>query len=535
LKRILVVEGHAPTRELLELRLAGEGFEVSAVDDPGAAWEAFAARRPAAVVLAADLAPDRALDLVRRLRDADAHLPVVVADKAHLGRAVGLAELLPLRANGYVADPSTKELPDRLRQLLAQAPGPDAPALAPGTARVLERPPTAQGDVRPGELAEVILRLWREGADGVLEVLDREGTRRLFLLRGAPVAFQGDFRPESLGRWLVAAGSLTEAQYQAALAVLAVSELSEGAALAAAGAVAPGEPLRAVLRAHLCAMVSGLTGLREGRWRLRPGSEFASEVAPVEVPALAPVLDGVRAALPARHFAQGLHGSLTAYPVRTPDFPRLVPAMALGSADLRLALELGGRTTTRALLEAHRPGLREALSLLWFLSRVGAVAFLPAPVADADAPRLGATPPAPALRRKPLPEDRAAEIRAEALEILPGSYFRALGVDITAGIDEIERAYHEAASRFHPDAFAAFDVGPLEDLLAQVQDKLGAAYRVLANEEKRRAYLAFALTRAAAVGGRRHAEVVPEAEVAVKRGERALRARRVAEAAAAFQ
>jgi len=509
---------------------------VSAPTDPGSAWEAFAAECPAAVVLAADLPPAQARELVQRLREADPRLLVVVADKAHLGRPVGLPELLPLKANAYVPDPTSRELPERLRQLLAQASHPRTPLPVPaGTARVLERPASEQGEVHPGELAEALLRLWRAGADGVLEVQDREGARRLFLLRGTPVAFASELRAESLGRWLVASGNLSEPQYQAALEVLAVGDLSEGAALVAAGALQPGESLRTAMRAHLCAMVSRLVGLREGRWRLRPGSEFAGEVAPVEVPALAPILDGVRAALPARRFAQGLKGWLDAYPVRTPEFPRLVPAMALGSADLRLALGLDGRTSTRAFLEGRRSGLRDALSLLWFLGRVDAVAFLPEPAESPDAGRYGEAVGAATHRRKPLPDDRAAELRAEALEILPGSYFRALGVDITAGIDEVERAYHQAATRFHPDAFSEFDVGPLEDLLAQVQDKLGAAYRVLANDEKRRAYLAFLLSRQAAESGRRRAALVPEAEVAVKRGERALRERRVSDATAAFQ
>jgi len=537
LTRILVVEGHAPTRELLEGRLAGEGHRVAGAADADAAWEAFAAGWPDAVVLAADLPADGARALADRLRDANPRLVLVVVDKAHMGRAVGLPAVLPLRANAYVADATSRDLPERLRQLLAQAAprragGPEA---ATGVARVLSRPPAEPGAVRPGEVAAALLRLWRGRADGVLEVADRDGARRLFLLRGAPVALDSEVRAESLGRWLLAAGHVSEARYRAALDVLAAGELSEGAALVAVGAVAPGEPLRAAVRAHHCAMVSRLVGMREGRWRFRPGADFAGEVAAVEAPALGPVLEGARASLPARHFAQALKPWLGAYPARTPEFPRLVPAMALGTADLRLALDLGGSVTTRALLEARRSGLRDALSLLWFLERIGAVSFHAGPLETDDAARYGGAPAPAPPRRKALPEDRAEALRAAALEILPGSYFRALGVGIDAGIDEIERAYHEVATRFHPEAFAEFDVGPLEDLLAQVQEKVGAAYRVLSNDEKRRAYLAFLLSRHAAETGRRRPEPVPEAEVAVKRGERALRERRVAEAVAQFE
>ena len=502
-----------------------------AAPEPGSAWESFAARWPDAVVLAADLPAAEGRDLVARLREADPGMLLLVADKAHLGRAMGIQQVLELRPNAYVNDPTSRELGERVRQLLAQSPRNrlSAPAIS-GAARVRERPPSEQGEIRPGALAEVLLRLWRAGADGILEIQGRDRRRSLCLLRGVPTTFESDVRAERLGRWLVASGNLSETQYRTALDANA-GGLPEGAALAASGAIAPGPPLETAMRAHLCAMVSRLTGEREGRWRFHPGSEFAGEVEAVEVPALAPVLDGVRQALSARHFAGALKHRLAAYPARTPEFARLVPALALGSADLRLALSLSGRSTTRAFLEGRRDDLRDALSLLWFLERVGAVAFHEGPQEGGDGARL---PAAPSRRRKPLPEARASELRQAALRILPASYFAALGVDIAADIDEVERAYHEAATRFHPEAYAEYEVGPLEDLLSQVQDKLHAAYRVLANEEKRRAYLAFHLGRVAAETGCRRGEVVPEAEVALKRGERALRARRASEAVAAL-
>ncbi len=106
-------------------------------------------------------------------------------------------------------------------------------------------------------------------------------------------------------------------------------------------------------------------------------------------------------------------------------------------------------------------------------------------------------------------------------------------VDIAAAPDEIERAYRQAAEHYHPDAFAGQDLGDLEELLVQILDKLNAAYRVLSNEEKRKAYLAFLLQRHAE--GRRKPDVDPEAEMALKRGERALRAHRIREAIRAFQ
>jgi curved DNA-binding protein CbpA len=160
---------------------------------------------------------------------------------------------------------------------------------------------------------------------------------------------------------------------------------------------------------------------------------------------------------------------------------------------------------------------------------IGGVAFHEAP--DRAGAAYGKAPP---RRKKPLPADRAEALRQAALRVLPGTYFHAIGVDIAADEAEIERAYREVASRFHPDGFAEYEVGELEDLLASVQDKVTAAYRVLSNAERRAAYLSFLLGRLEATGARRTA-IDAEAEVALKKGERALRERRHSDAVAALE
>ncbi|HYQ80315.1 MAG TPA: DnaJ domain-containing protein [Anaeromyxobacteraceae bacterium] len=530
--RILLAEGHGPTRELVARRLADAGYEVLLADAAGPAYEIFASAHPRAAVVAADLPPEGGRHLARRLRDGAARTLVVVIDKGHLGKARGIRGVLDLGANAYVADPTGRDLLPRLARLLeqARAAGAGASAAEDGVSRVLSREPAEQGEVRPGVLPLLLHDLWRVGADGILVVASREVTRRLYLLRGAPVDFDSDARAESLGRWLVDSGRIGEDQYLASLEAMVPGELSAGAALVAAGVLEAGEPLYAALRSHLRAMVGRCAALRGGRWRLHRGAEFAGEVQALEIPPLAPVLEGARAGLPLRHFAEALRPHLDEYPARTPDFQALLPQMALGSADLRLAVAIDGRATLRDFLEAREGELRDAWSLMWFLFLSGAVAFSAEPAAEGDRRYGEARRPS---RRRPIPDERAEAIRQAALRILPGSYFAALGVDIAAGPEEVERAWQEVARAWHPDAFAGHELGGLEELLVQILDKVNAAYRVLSNPEKRGAYLAFLLQRHAE--GRRKPDVDPEAEIALKRGERALRARRLREAIGAFQ
>lgn len=521
--RILLAEGHAPTREFVSRNLADAGYEVLLAEEPARAYELYAGRRPDVVVLSAAL-PDAAA-LAQRLREADPRVLLVVADQEHLGKARGQTALLPLRANALVADPTRRELVDKLQQLLAHSGGGrERPA---GTALVLSRAPSARGEVRPGVVARLLHQIWRALSEGILVLEDGGHERRVFFLRGVPVACQSDDPAESLLRWLKDGGRLDAAAHDAALEALA-GGLSPGAALIAAGVLEPGEPVEAALRAHAKAAATRAVAQKDGRWRFHAGAEFARDVHAVGLLPLQVILEGARAGIPAKHFADALKAVTDAYPARTGDFQQILPAAGLGSADLRLALSIDGRMTTRAWLEGRRSEMKDALPLLWFLSMVGAVAFHEA-ASGADA--YGAPPPP---RRKPLPPDRADAVRQAALQILPGTYFHALGVDIAADAAEVEKAYQEVSSRFHPDGFADYEVGDLEDLLAAVQDKVTAAHRVLGNDEKRRAYLSFLMLRFELTGARRPGIDV-EAEVALKRGERALRGRRLAEAVSALK
>jgi tetratricopeptide (TPR) repeat protein len=171
--------------------------------------------------------------------------------------------------------------------------------------------------------------------------------------------------------------------------------------------------------------------------------------------------------------------------------------------------------------------MKDALPLLWFLSSVGAVVCQESPQTD------GAYRQAPA-RKRPLPPERGEAIRQAALRILPGTHLHALGVDLDADAAAVEQAYRTVAARFHPDGFAEYDVAELADLLSAVQDKLAAAYRVMSDDERRRQYLEYLLVRLEQSGGRKPG-VDLQAEIALKRGQRAMRRRQHREAVAALR
>ena len=518
---ILLVENHPATRDYLSNVLRSAGHVVKVATDEGHAWELFATERPD--VIAVSLHHPDAAPLVARARETTQAMPVIAYDHGHLSNILGKSAAMRLKPDAYVADISQRELLDQLSALSGRwTTRPDTQPQ--GAAALLARAPALQGQLREGTLPATLVTLARTFRDGALVLQQGETERRVFLRLGVPVSFESTERAEAFDCWAVEVGHITEAQLAEALRERAGGALSPAASLVAVGAVEPGPPLLALLREHLQAMLARLVGIRQGRFRFHAGDEFLAEVQALEVPALAHVLVGARAHLPLRVFLSTLLPERARFPRRSDDFSEHLAQLGLQPRDLRLTLELNGEHSVDELLIARRSQLREMASLLWFL-RLADVLTLEAARKPLER---GATPLPLGEKLRPLPPEQLAEVRESALAVLPSTYFHALGVDIASTPDEVEQALLKSTERLHPDCFAGFDVGEVDDLLTQVQDRLTAAHRVLSSPEKRQGYLEHIFSKVEGLRGGR--PIVVSAEVALKEAERALRGRRVSDA-----
>ncbi len=510
--------------------LTQAGYLVKPATDAGKAMELFVSERPDLVVAAVDLPKLDGAHLGQLIRaNAFGKQAVVVAiDKGHLGKAKGLQAVLDLKVNAYVADPvGGSEL---LQKLAALAPAPRPSGQDGGLAATLSRTPVAAGDLRTLPLPALLHSHYRLARNGVLVVAHRELTRRVFLLGGRIVAYDSTARQDALANWLCERGELNQAQANQVLEAISAGTRI-GTALADAHSSLAGEELLQRIRDYTRDKAAQLVGMREGRYAFYAGDEFASDVAPVEIPALAPILEGARRGYPVKVFAQALKAHKNAFPYRTPEFGKDLPVLGLGTADLKTALQMNGRIRLDELLAHGRGDLRDAYALVWFLALTGDVGFADKPLPISDKVGHGAADRISPKKKKPLPADKLAELRDAAVKIITGSYFKVLGLDITADTEAVERAYHEVATRFHPDSYPEYDTSPIKDLLESVQDKLSASYRVLSVEEKRKAYLQYLLSRLDV----RRTVVNAEAEIALKRGEAALKRKDARSAIAAFE
>ncbi len=292
--RILIVDGDPGSRELLSQALVAEGLEVLAAADAAAAWEAFVDLAPRAAVIGRRVPAEEAEALSTRIQQAEPGVLVLGAGD----EPADLARRLRIRLGA----PAPRRLP------------PSASTIGPGAARVLARPPIERGDLALGALPDLLARLWRFAADGIVEVDRTAGASLIFVLRGAPVAVGpagGDVRAE------------TES---------------------------------------LCAAANGT-------FAFHPGSEFSGEISATRGPALAPLLAGLRAAAPEDDYAEALSAVSHAFPLRAAGWAGLAPELDLAEGDADAVAALDG---SRPAGEVVRERAGNA-SLLWFLVRLGAV------------------------------------------------------------------------------------------------------------------------------------------------------------------
>jgi tetratricopeptide (TPR) repeat protein len=114
------------------------------------------------------------------------------------------------------------------------------------------------------------------------------------------------------------------------------------------------------------------------------------------------------------------------------------------------------------------------------------------------APSTPPTPPTPppAAEAEAAPaEGPSGERRLEIEEAWEGrkskTHFEVLGLERSATATEVKEAYFRLAKRFHPDVHHGENLGDLRDKLEAVFIRLGEAYEVLRDAEKRGEYEAW--------------------------------------------
>jgi DnaJ-domain-containing protein 1 len=106
------------------------------------------------------------------------------------------------------------------------------------------------------------------------------------------------------------------------------------------------------------------------------------------------------------------------------------------------------------------------------------------------APRAPTRAPEPPESSEPvdLTAEQRTRIDSFFAELDTRDAFALLGVPRTADAKEVKRAYFKLSKDFHPDRFYGKQLGPYKDRLTKIFQALRAAFDLLSDPERRRAY-----------------------------------------------
>ncbi|RKH50826.1 DUF4388 domain-containing protein [Corallococcus sp. AB049A] len=355
-------------------------------------------------------------------------------------------------------------------------------------------PPSQVLRQREGLLADtpfplILHALMMEERTCTLELKVRQREKRITFEDGAPVACHSNLLHETLGKYLVEKGRLSEADYQKSLAESVSSGMQLGGLLVQKGLISPFD-LYKQLQANLAHKLLDCFRWTEAKYRLI--ADVENPDASVRANTAQLILTGVSTQLPFDTVAT--HFTFTD-DRRFGQMPGVESAPKLSSKDARLFQALRQRPTFNELLERTGFDMDAVLRRLYALCLLGVAGFVedvdaraeelarkaPAAPVPAPAPEPVITPvPVPSQAPSGTPfsdEDEAAR------NALVGAFLNHRGQDPFALLDvpedvqpvALRKAFLAAADRFSPLRFQTADLKEkAEGMLAAYARAYGA-------------------------------------------------------------
>jgi tetratricopeptide (TPR) repeat protein len=324
----------------------------------------------------------------------------------------------------------------------------------------------------------------------VLSIERRQVKKDIILENGVPMDCQSNLLPDTLGKFMVGRGDLTEEQNLAILAKSASTGRSFADILVTEGIVNPHD-LYKVLQQNLAKKLLDAFTWQSGSFRI---STTLPEVdSPLKVNAPQLVLTGVLKFTPESEIAEAM-----APFEEKKFFVHRKPPVPLG--ELRLSRE--HQEVVRALAQGRSVSELQSslgvdrtrgLRLIYSLAVIGAV--IPedwrqaepevAPAAEIPDSDFAAEAPAPA----PPPAGDVTEIRNQVMELYLRyrklDAFDLLGISENATREEVEKAFVEFSGKYHPARFAASELQAMEEKARDLFLAGGRAFGELTNPETR--------------------------------------------------
>jgi hypothetical protein len=328
----------------------------------------------------------------------------------------------------------------------------------------------------------------------VLSIERRQVQKDVILENGVPMDCQSNLLPDTLGKFMVGRGDLTEEQNLAILAKSATTGQSFSDLLVTEGVIGPHD-LYKILQQNLAKKLLDAFTWKSGAFRVSTSLPEVDSPLKVRAPQL--VLTGISKFAPESEIADAMapFESKKFFVNRKPPVP--LEELRL-SKEHQEILRLLAQGKTLAELQAETGADRaRTLRLLYSLAVIGVAIPEDWREAEAEAEPEGDIPdsdfaaiaPAPPAAAPAPPAENVVEIRNQVMEMYLRyrklDAFDLLGIKEDATREQVEKAFIDYCARFLPARFASPDLQAMEEKARDLFLAGGRAFGELSNPETR--------------------------------------------------
>lgn len=340
-----------------------------------------------------------------------------------------------------------------------------------------DEPPPQRGDLDQVPFISVFKYIMDSRFTGTLHLVNDRIQKAVYLDGGRLVFASSNRVAETLGRYMLQQGLLSQEVYEEALGKLNATGMKFGQILQEMGALSADEVENAV-RDNIISKVTSVFSWTEGKYALGPtdgkqSSSIREMISPAEV-----LLKGILEKITVGDIFAVMRNNLNHYIAIQKEPSQLANEVEMEEND-RLYLEnagaLAGKTIQQALSSSNKERDMRLLLALFALDYFST---------SLNPDQIPVAPEICAVNVQALREAK------KTLSILKGqNYFAALGVPLDTNDEGVKQSYQDKVKKYHPDKLPEDAPRELSDVYAEIFVHIREAYATLSTSEGRHAYL----------------------------------------------
>ena len=363
-----------------------------------------------------------------------------------------------------------------------------------------------EGSIAEHPVCRLLTYLYDQEETGRLVLAEEGLNKTIYVIQGRPVNVESSLRDETLGRYLVKQGKITEEDYERSVELMLKEGIKQGAALVKLGLLKPRELYQEV-KAQTRNKILTAFAFEQGEYRFYPETEFIEKIYRFDFSFHLLMKEGVYLHLPEPVLERQLE--LLGDGLITPlsGMEERIKLFALNPREEEFIQKIDGEKSLGQLqeLESEYPFARRLLYLFLLTGLLGVEGKLASRIRELVAgeevsarEEVFISPLAPEAEiEEAFSEELEAEEEKESpekimefyLDLKSRNYFQLLGVSEEADDSEIEKAYRARLEEFSRERFPARLEPELEQKLEEINTEIIKAYESLRTEVKRGEYL----------------------------------------------